>query len=250
MTESVRFSELKLIAVSAAHYAEAVSTPRSERPSTPAQLFGTSVHAMTLGGDLVVYPGERRGNAWKDFATAHKGRPIITSKEAARAEPVSEAVRRDPVAAPLLEGAHEVELEWELCGRRCAGRIDVLGASHIADLKTASTAHPDRLRWQARKLGYIAQLAWYAEGARQNGCDPINGSHLIAVEMKPPSPVTCMRLTERALDEGMRTVRLWLERLRVCEDSGAWPGYAQTVLDLDVPDDDVDLVWGDEEDAA
>ncbi|HYF25325.1 MAG TPA: hypothetical protein VD931_06265, partial [Baekduia sp.] len=53
------------------------------------------------------------------------------------------------------------------------------------------------------------------------------------------------RLTSRALEQGERLWRLWFERFQVCEQSGYWPAYAESVVDLDVPDD-VELTFSDE----
>jgi hypothetical protein len=53
-----------------------------------------------------------------------------------------------------------------------------------------------------------------------------------------------MRLTARALEQGQRSYRLWFERLLTCEAADAWPAYCESVVDLDVPDEETDLVFG------
>ena len=49
-----------------------------------------------------------------------------------------------------------------------------------------------------------------------------------------------------ALDQGRRMYRTWMETLLVCEASDAWPAYAQGIVPLSVPDNDVELDFGDE----
>jgi hypothetical protein len=55
------------------------------------------------------------------------------------------------------------------------------------------------------------------------------------------------RLPERALEAGRRANRLWLERLLVCEQSGEFPPYSQSVVELGFPEDEPALVFGEEE---
>lgn len=57
-----------------------------------------------------------------------------------------------------------------------------------------------------------------------------------------------LRLTPRALEEGEKLNRSWIERLDGCELADEWPGYTQSILDLDVPDDASDalLIDGEE----
>ena len=41
--------------------------------------------------------------------------------------------------------------------------------------------------------------------------------------------------------------RSYLETLRACEESGVWPGYSQTTLPIDVPEEEVEIDFGDAE---
>ena len=97
-------------------------------------------------------------------------------------------------------------------------------------------------------MGYHAQLAWYADGAKAAGLVLAPRCYVVAVEMKPPHVVTCLELTDRALDMGRRAYRLWWERLMVCERSDYWPGYVEGIAPLDVPEDET--LWIDGEEVA
>lgn len=294
----VHFSDLKQFARSPAHYKHAVTSPRV---TTAAIRRGLIVDRLIFGGDcpiypgddrrgnswdaftelaagreLLVYPGERRGKAYKEFVAAHPDARIFTQrehddaaahvatletgrfyapedfvtwKELADAEPIARAVQADELAVQYLAGRHQVALEWEMMGVRCATRgVDCVGAGWISDLKCTQTTQPDRYMWHARRMLWNAQLAFYVEACRQNGIDTSKGVLLVGVEATAPHPVTVLRLTPRALEDGEKCIHLWLEQLRACEATGAWPGYVQSVVDFDV-EQDVELV-GLEDDEA
>lgn len=240
----LRFSELKRMALSPAHFRAAYEDPIEQ---TPYMRFGSLVHALLLRGDsFEVYDGERRGNAWKDFkAKVPEGKLIVTASEHAEALRVSTAVLNDPVARPLVEGLHETEITWEMLGRKCAGRVDILGQIDLVDLKLTHFAQPEYFARFALRSAYHAQVAWYGDGARANG-HSIERAHIIAVESKPPFAVVVMPVTPRALEEGRKMIRLWIERLGVCEAAGEWPGYTQCPIPLDVVEDAGLIIEGEE----
>ncbi len=152
---------------------------------------------------------------------------------------MADALRSDPYASPLLFGPdvrHEVQVEWKFQGRQCTGRIDALGAVNVIDLKTARTAAPDRFQSAGRWSSYHAQVTWYADGCEAAGLGR-RVPYLVAVESGAPNPVVAMRLTDRAIEQGRAIYRGWFERLMACEQSNQWPGYAQSIVDFDVPDD-------------
>lgn len=250
----VRFSLLKNMARSPAHYraaldeTNAIQDDEKEEESKPAQRFGTLSHTVILGGDdFAVFPGPRRsGKVWDAFKEKHSGSLIVTASEHKRALELRDRVFHNEHARRVLTGRCEHELFWEHGGRKCGGRLDVLGADFIADLKTTTNANP---RWFARhalKMQYHAQLDWYAVGARSNG-HTVKDAYIVAVEIKPPFAVTVMRLTSRAMEQGAARWGFWLEELRVAEDSNYWPAYTDCVVDLDLPDEDDELIFGDEQ---
>lgn len=59
--ERLHFSRLRLMARSPAHYRAAART------ETRAMRGGIASHVAALGGQVIVYPGERRGLAWEGF---------------------------------------------------------------------------------------------------------------------------------------------------------------------------------------
>ena len=231
--DPVHFSSLKQMALSPAHYRYSVDHGVDE---TRAMRVGSVVHALVLGGPYHLYEGERRGKAWSEFRDEHAdGHTIVTSSEYEDAAAIAAAVLADPVAAQVLAGPHQTELtlEWEWLGRACAGRLDLVRSDVVVELKVSNSAEPDRFERLAFRLGYHAQLAWYL---RALGRPLSSRAVIVVVEDKPPYPVTVRQLTERALEMGEKQCRLWIERLLCCEAADAWPGYAQTVIPLDVPE--------------
>ena len=112
----------------------------------------------------------------------------------------------------------------------------------MVELKTARTANPDWFRRDALRMAYHAQLAWYADGLRAARLADVHHAFVVAVESAPPFPVVVFELTPEALEHGRKLCRLWLEQLLVCEQSDHWPGYAQSVVPLDVDIDLDDLI--------
>lgn len=239
-TTPVRFSTLKAIGRSPAHYRAAVLT---EREDSAAMRLGRLVHWHVLGGmpddeegRIAIYNGERRGNAWKEFADEHKGDEIVTVKEWERALPIADAVRTNSLARMLLDGATmEKRVFWKSGGREMSSRPDAFGSFGVYDLKTTSDASLIGLQRQAWRMGYHAQLAMYQDALEQHGIT-IPGAYVIGVETKPPYPVTVMRLSHRLVDVGRRTYRQWMETLRVCEDNDHWPEYSESMVQWDVPE--------------
>lgn len=120
------------------------------------------------------------------------------------------------------------------------------GAYWLADLKTTSTADPARFAAACLRLAYHAQMAFYRSARRAMGerCDD---AFIIGVETSAPIPSDRFPALRSALEEGAKPERARCERLAVCEDSDEWPGYAQSVLPLDVPDDIEGLIIDGEE---
>jgi len=244
--DPVRFSHLKQIARSPAHYLASLKF----RPDTAAMRLGRIVDVALLGGPpVVVWEGSRRGKAWEQFQEQHLDDEIVTYSEYEAADPVIRAVRNHEHAMYLLgSGTPKQRIYWDWLGRSCTGEPDVAG-KYLVDLKTTRCAEPGRFSKQAMWLSYHAQLAWYRQGMLLSGAEPPTQVFIVAVETTTPFPVTVFQLTERAIEQGERLCRLWMERLLSCESTNEWPGYVQSAVDLDVPDE-LELSFGDDEEAA
>jgi hypothetical protein len=241
----VRFSNLKLMALSPAHYHAALvkETYSIER--------GRALHSIILGGQRVIgYPGKvRRGKEYNAFCAANADAQVLTLGDFDKAVAMAEAVFAHPRAMEVLAGRHELEVDWTFLGRRCQSHIDVLGPAgeYVTELKSTVSSNPDKFSWQAQRMAYFPQVAYYREAVLQAGLGVPRHVYFVAVEQVPPHVVTVMEVTEHALEMGAKAVRLWFERLLGCEAANDWPGYVQDIVPLDTPvEDEPDLVFGPE----
>jgi hypothetical protein len=231
---------LKHIVRSPAHYLEALRNPPKE---TAAMRFGTALHAAVLGGGgIAVWEGDRRGNEWKCFEEDNRDKLILKTNEHKVVMAAAHAVMTHKEATRVLTGRREVSMTWQRDGRKCGGRIDVIGADFVTELKATTCAEPEWFQRHARSMGYVAQLSWYLAATKK-----LRG-HIVAVEMKPPHAVTVFELTAECIEQGDRQITRWLETLRLCEESNVWPAYTQALVPFHAADD-VNLII-DEEEAA
>ena len=246
----VRFSHLRAYGRSAMHGYHARTT---EMAQTSAMQKGTAVHALILGGRKIMgYPGAvRRGKEYDAFVAENPDAEILTMSDYDKANRMADAVRANQLAMPVLSGYCETRLNFEWNGLQCRATPDVRGLDYLTELKTCSNSDPNKFLWHALRMAYPAQLWFQHIGCELNGFS-IQRHYIVAVESAEPYPVTVFEIQPRALDQAAKTLALWAERLKTCEQSGMWPPYAQSVVPLDVPDDEMpQLVYGDEEkDAA
>jgi PDDEXK-like domain of unknown function (DUF3799) len=243
----VRFSNLKHMARSPAHYLAALQVQKAD---TPAMRMGRFVHTLLLGGpEIHVFDGTRRGKAWDAFLAEHQGQEIATADEYDQAKDMADSVFANDYAMQLLQGSPELELHWSIAGRACKGRLDVLGddgqgdGAFITELKTTFDAQPEHFVRQCQRMEYLAQLGWYRYGA--NAPDQVaytlprlvTRAFVVAVESTYPYVVTPCAVPEKLLTIGDKQWRLWFEDLRTHEEVDEWPGYVDGVAELQLPDE-------------
>ena len=251
----LRHGRLKKIGQSPAHFAADV-----EREAAFFEK-GSGAHSVLLGGKRLVVWDEksddgnqrpRRSKDYSAFAAANAGALVLLPKQYDQVAGMVASVRANPLAMRVLSGVKERTVFWTLNGRECRGTPDVDGGVYVTELKTTKSSDPRRFPWDARKLGYNGALAWYMDGlAMQRGRTEMpEVAYIVAVESSAPYVVTVFRLTAKALDKARRTNRLWFEQLQACEAAGEFPGYSQSIVDLDEPEVEEDaptLIFGEEE---
>ena len=245
-----RYSALKQFAVSPLHYWHAMQGDYAESRSMK---LGSGAHAMLFEQPFKVFEGHRRGKAWDQYKDEHAGALILTSTEAAEARAMCDALRGNALAMSVLFAPgvqHERRIDWCWNGRAFRSTPDAFGPRHLADLKCLRSAHPDEVAKQSRKMQYHAQAALYRKALREAGLSTVEDCYLVVVENAKPHPVTVLRFTPMALEQGERSLVFWDEQRRACEDANEYPGYVQSVVDLDLPGDGMgDLVFPDDEEA-
>ncbi len=257
---SVSSTALKLMQRSPAHYKAAMQADRKE---TASQRFGTAVHAAVLESprfktDYVTYTaGTRQTKAWKQFKTEHTvlGHEILTQTEMNLVTSCAQAI----VAAPLvrdgdstlmvndllaLEGAHsEINVYWldHATGLTCKARLDLLVGHHVFDIKTTDDARPGEFRWQAARLGYDIQAAFYLRGVRAFFADSLTDDDVsqfifIAAESTAPNAVMPLAADQDEFVEfGEQKVTKLMKQFAQCRQSNDWPCYEVQAESLKLP---------------
>lgn len=241
--EPIRFSRLKLMALSPYHYWSALQTDASV--DTASTRLGSAAHAVVFGQPYAVFDGVRRGKEWEAFQADHAGVVLMNRKEYDDAVRIAEGINAHTLARKLLSAPNiETRISWEQNGMPCSGTPDAWSSEYVVDLKTTRCAEPERFMRDAGFRAYHAQVAWYLDGLAQ--ADPTSAprrAYLVAVENSAPYAVSVIELDATALDAGRRLYRTWMERLKVCEESGVWPGYAAGAVPWTMPEP---LDFGDE----
>lgn len=240
----VRFSNLKHMALSPAHYLSACESGFEE---TISMKLGSGTHAMLLGKPWCVFTGKvRNGKAWDAFEAEHADKCILNQREADEAQRMVDSVLRNADAVLLLHGLtyeHALHFRNELQGRLCRATPDGYNDSRVVELKSTRSAHPERFMRDAFFRYYHAQLAWYLDALRASwtigelgralcGSGPTE-AFIVAVENKAPYAVQCFELTPRLLEQGRAQCRGWLERVVQCERANVWPAYCESIVKFD-----------------
>lgn len=241
----VRWTHLKAMAVSPAHYQAAIEvTDGGDDEDTPARRIGRAAHCLLLDGPTVfanswaTWCGDRRSKAWKEFE-AKETREILSESESTVVINVVAAVQRHPIAKSRLIGAREQAVTWrdEHTGLRCKARIDLQTNERLIDLKTTGRLDHREFAGTSARLRYHAQLAFYGDGLRANGWSGEPEPLIVGVETSRPWDVVVYELPSAAVDAGRREYRRLLELVAECQASGTWPGRApDRIVPLELPE--------------
>ena len=242
------FSSLKHLKDSPAHYLWNITHPRTEL--TRPMLVGSITDAICFRHrKIAVYDGIRRGKEWEAFREQHADEVVCNRAEHDDASGAALAVLHDPVSGPILEqpeNQYQRVLQWEDWGLPCAagiagaggrGGFDILNgkSGFIYDLKVTNDSSPRAIEKQIFSMSWHAQAAFYVDGAKALGMGPLDFA-LICVESTPPHPVTVVELDSALLDFGRRSLSMWTERLKQCEDADHWPGYVSEMIVQGLPE--------------
>lgn len=244
-TERLSASGAKKILQSPMHY---VFNRTHQTEPTDAMQFGTAVHCGALEPHLyaskVATAPEvnKRTNAGKDeladFHARNVGKVILSPKDTFRASACIAAVMAHPAAYRLLTGAEtEGSMFWHDAeyGVACKARYDARNLGGLIDLKTCQDASPEGFGKQCANMLYHVQGAHYWSGAEHAlGSSPAFFA-FIAVESEPPHAVACYFIPPVAMQAGRRLMDEALARYRTAIETGRWPGYHETIVQLDLP---------------
>jgi len=229
--DAIRFSRLKLMAVSALAYHDPPDI------DSDAMALGRAVHAAVLTPGTVdevfrVRPAgldgrTKEGKAWA--LDVPPGVDILSAKQGEAVRRMTEAVYACPEARELLDDAAAIEQAYEwtdpATGLRCKARPDLITRSGaIVDLKSTSDVSERAFGAQIARLYYHAQLAYYSRGFP---CGESRRDRLfIAAQSAKPWDCIVYRLERPDIERGDALCTTWLRRVAECTESGVWPGAA------------------------
>jgi hypothetical protein len=237
----IRFHHVRACGRSAAHAEWALQG--GEDDDTYAMEGGRALHGLLLKDERVLcFDSQRRGKAWEAFEAENPGAHILSPKGYEKTMGMADAVASHRDARQLLEGIREQTLLFDFLGQRCQSTPDVRTRDRLVELKSTNDASLWGFRRQIEHRHYHAQMAFQREAVVTLGHGQPD-AYIVAVESTEPHVVTLFRLSTRTIEYGARLVRLWMERLVGCIAAGTWPGYSQTIVDVDFgpPGEDVEL---------
>lgn len=230
--DAVNWSTLKYMRESPMHYRHALAVPRED---TPAFALGRVTHTLVFEpekfeAEYVIWEGgKRQGKEWTAFRDDHPDQTIFKPGEIDTATAMAEAVRRHPLVQPYLDGGvFEQAIFWTdpETGLHCKGKPDWLLVSDriLLDLKTTVSAEARRFGAMAARYGYHLQMAHYRNGIEHGLRWAPRKVMIVAVEKDPPHDVSVFQIADDDLYLASEEVAELLNMVRVCRESGRWPG--------------------------
>lgn len=224
-----------------AHYQRIVNGYADTRYSKAFRL-GKAAHKLVLEGERAYRATFIVGGPWNEVT----GRPfshgcrsfmkwaeecgldpdmVLTLSEEANLRSMSEALKRHDEAPKLLQdGWAERVARVEVDEIQCQARFDWLRSDGVGvELKTTSDI--SRFEGDARRFGYLHQLAFYRDVALEAGNVDLRMA-VVVVESRKPFRVGVWRFDNAILEPYSVQNRETLRALAKCRGSGCWPtGY-------------------------
>jgi len=189
---------------------------------------------------------DRRTKAGKEafeaFLEQNANKAFLSASDYKQCLDLAASVLRHSKASKLFDtGKAEQTITWddETNGAPCKARPDFvterMGSTFIVDLKTTEDASPRAFSRSAYKYRYHVQAAFYLDGyAQATGITP-EAFIFVAVEKTPPYLVACYVYGPEELNLARATYKQNLETYLECLNSNSWPGYAEIINPLELP---------------
>lgn len=223
-----------------------------EKPEpSAAMILGSLVHSLVLEPErplprLAIKPAEmkfttREGKAWRD-EQQRAGKLIITEAEFKTLLGCVSAVSKHTVCREIFaHGQSEVSVFQKFFNLDNTvlrkARLDfVPDGNALVDVKTTQDASPEAFAKEIVSYRYHTQAAYYLDIWNDATERPFKQCFLfIAVEKVPPYLVAVYNLDIQAIEKGRAENHADLCTYMACAERGEWPGYAQEIVNLNLP---------------
>ncbi len=239
-------SALDLVRRSPAHY-KLWADGEAPDEDTPALAFGRAFHMALLepekfSGAYIEMPkfaGKGSKAAKEAWLAEHSDCDVMKLDDILAIANMVAAVKAHPIASAMIrDGEPELTLAWKdaSTGLKCKSRLDyyVRSLGMIVDAKSTEDASREAFRRDIAKYGYHRQDALYRAAALELDL-PVEHFVLMAVEKSPPHAVATYTLDGEAIGAGYSSVRRDIETLAECMKTGRFPGYPETIQQIDIP---------------
>jgi hypothetical protein len=178
---------------------------------------------------------QRRGAAWDAFQADHADKVILLGPELESAKEMAQRILRSKNALRLLyDGTHlEKRIDWSCKGVAMRSTPDALRPKKwVTDLKTCQSTASSQFVPQLYRYLYHAQLETYCQaGEYRDGARP-DEAWIVAIDKDPKRPPRCFMLPGEALELGAKCLGKWIEMLKVCLESNAFPFDDVTIAEV------------------
>lgn len=222
-----------------------------ENPKEPTEVFktGNALHTLILEPKkfderyAVAPKCDKRTKVgketWQKFAESLNGKEFITRDIYKDLEFVANAIRKQIIHRFIRNGEAEVCIVWvdEQTGLLCKGRVDYVHREQaiLIDIKSTIDGSPRAFTRWLYNFGYYQECGFYCDGWRTLTKDDPAFVFLPA-EKQPPYAVAAYEMHEQVIDAGRKSYRQALKVYAECQKSNTWPGYADTVEMLNLPE--------------
>ena len=135
-----------------------------------------------------------------------------------------------------LHGDKELSIFSEINGVPVKSRLDAKFMTAVLDIKSCRHHITDkRIKSVIAELGYHISAAMYLEVAKSAGLE-VDRFIWVFVESFEPYLCRFIEATPKMLEIGTSEFYSCLEKHETCMNSDIWPGYANQILALDLPD--------------
>lgn len=240
-----------------------VSYWNRERKSTPAQEFGTLVHALILEPDKfnneyividdskvieeLIAGGAKSPKAttvyrtWlSDFLALNAGKTVVNKDDYSQGLKLSEEANKSALIKKM-QGAEKL-IEWEFAGVPFKGFVDGYGDGFILDVKTSADASPKSFLRDFIKYKYYWQAALYLHANRTLNFAGNNPEFFVmVVETTAPFNTQVYKVSAEFIDKGFAEVAATVQAFKDWDGTPGGYEFNQVmadngVLNLNLPE--------------